>query len=250
MGVIKGVFFLVILLFGILNMVFGIVFVNGGYGLDFYLVIYCIIGNIWGFMYLLVIVILIFYFGVLIWKEWDVKVDEIYGSLFYLNWVLVIFKILVMMGIIVVLQLIFILIGVVVQIIKGYINFELGVYFKELMVLDLLGFFFVVVLFMFFYMLINNKYLVYFVVVVFLIVNVFIWLLLDVFSNMFSFGVIFNYMYFDMNGFGLFIFGFVWFNLYWFLFSLLLIGGMVFFWVCGKDMVWKNCWQVVVVGFS
>jgi hypothetical protein len=247
-GVIKGAPFLVILLFGILNMAPGIASVNGSYGLDLYPVTYRIIDNIRGSMYLSVIAILIFYSGALIWKERDAKADEIYGSLPYPNWVPVISKILAMTGIIAALQLISILTGVVAQTIKGYTNYELGVYLKELMVLDLLGFFFVAVLSMLLHTLINNKYLAYFAVVAFIIVNSFIWLPLDIFSNMLSFGATPSYTYSDMNGFGPFITGLTWFNVYWFLFSLLLLGGTVFFWVRGKDTVWKNRRQAAAAG--
>ena len=250
MGIIKGAPFIVILLFGILNMAPSIGTVSAGYGLDLYPVTYRIINNIRGSMYLSVIAILIFYSGALIWKERDAKADEIYGSLPYPDWVPVLSKILAMTGIIAALQVVSIITGVVAQAIKGYTNFELGIYVKELLVLDLLSFFFVAILSMLLHTLINNKYLAYFAVVAFMIVNSFIWLPLDVFSNMLSFGATPDYTYSDMNGFGPYIPSLIWFNLYWFLFSILLIGGTIFFWVRGKDTAWRNRWQAAKSGFK
>lgn len=239
MGVLRSTPFLVILLFGTLNMIGGLSGIASSfYGLDLYPVTYRVINTIQGTMYISTVGILIFYSGALIWKERDAKVDEIYNSLPYPDWVPVWSKMLALLGVLAALQLLCITTGVVTQTIMGYHRYDLGVYLTEFMIFDLLAFFFTGVAAMLIHTLINNKYLAYFVVAVFLIVQAFIWVPLDITSNMVAFGGVPGHTYSDMNGFGPFVPGKAWFNAYWLLFSLLLLGLTVFFWIRSKDTSW------------
>ncbi|NRB64334.1 MAG: hypothetical protein HRU40_15125, partial [Saprospiraceae bacterium] len=239
-GVLKSTPFIVILLFGVLNMLGGLSGIASSfYGLDLYPVTYRVIGTIKGTMYISTVGILIFYSGALIWKERDAKVNEIYNSLPYPNWVPVWSKILALVSIIVTLQLICILTGIGTQVVMGYSRFQLGLYIKEFLVIDVMAFLFVGIISMMIHTLVNNKYLAFFVVAVFLIIQTFIWVPLDIVSNMVAFGDTPSYTYSDMNGFGPFVPGLVWFNVYWLLFSLILVTIMIFFWVRGRDTIWK-----------
>lgn len=238
LGIVKSIPFLVILLFGLLNMSIGISTAKDAYGLTLYPVTYNVIGTIQGTMYLFTIGILIFFSGALVWKERDAKVDEIYDALPYPNWVPVVSKILAMIGILVTLQLLCIIAGVIGQTMMGYTNYELGVYFSEMLVIDLLRFTFIAVISVLIHTLVNNKYLAYFAVVAFLIANTFIWTPLDIQSLMLRYGGLPSFTYSDMNGFGPFVAGITWFNVYWLLFAILLAGLTVFFWVRGKDVAW------------
>lgn len=241
-GILKSAPFIVILLFGLINMAANLTAVSSSYGLSLYPVTYRVIDNIRGGMYLSTLAIIIFYAGALVWKERDAKVDEIYNSLPYPNWVPVLSKVMAMVGVIVALQLLTILAGVSAQALMGYYRFEIGTYAAEFLVLDLLSFFFFAVLAMLIHTLVNNKYLAYFVFIVIVIVNGFIWAPLDIESNMLRFGATPSYTYSDMNGFGPFVLGLFGFNLYWLLFSLLLIALVIAFWMRTKDTAWGKRW--------
>lgn len=239
-GILKSVPFLVILVFGVLNMSVGVSSVKKAYGQTLYPVTYNVIETIQGTMYLFTVAILIFFSGALIWKERDARVDEIYDSLPYPNWVPVVAKLLAMLGVLFALQSVSVLTGMVAQTIMGYTNYELGVYASEMLLIDWLRFAYIAVLSMLLHSLINNKYLAYFAVVAFLIANNFIWLPLDVQSLMLRYGGLPSFTYSDMNGFGPFVRGLTWFNIYWLLFALLLVVITGFFWVRGKDTAWRR----------
>lgn len=119
LGIVRSVPFLVILLFGLLNMSFALSGAKDAYGLTLYPVTYNVISTIQGTMYLFTIGIIIFFSGTLIWKERDGRVDEIYDALPYPTWVPVVSKALAMAGIIIVLQLLAVLAGITAQTLKG-----------------------------------------------------------------------------------------------------------------------------------
>ena len=239
-GIFKSVPFIVILAFGLLNMSVGLSYVKDAYGLTLYPVTYNIIGTIQGSMYLFTIAILIFFSGALIWKERDAKVDEIYDSLPYSNWVPVLSKLLAMLAVLFTLQLLAVLTGIAAQTLMGYTKYELGVYAAEMLLIDWLRLAFIAVISMLFHTLINNKYLAYFAVVAFLIANVFIWTPLDVESLMVRYGSIPSFTFSAMNGFGPFVPGITWFNIYWLFFAAILVALTVFFWLRGKDTAWRK----------
>lgn len=243
-GVLRSAPFIVILVFGVINMLSGLSGISSSfYGLDLYPVTYRIIDTIRGTMYLSVIAILIFYSGALIWKERDAKVDEIYNSMPYPNWVPVWSKVLALLGILAAIQVVCIVTGVATQAVMGYDRFELGVYLSEFFLIDLFTFFWIGIAAMLIHTVINNKYLAYFVVAVFLIVQAFIWIPLDVQSNMVIFGATPGYTYSDMNGFGPFVPGLAWFSIYWTAFCLVLLVLTSFFWMRSKDTAWILRWR-------
>jgi ABC-2 type transport system permease protein len=235
LGIVKNLPFIIITLFGIANMTGSMINATSFYGLTTHPVTYNMVGIIRGTMYLFTFGILVFYSGELVWKERNANVDQIYDALPHPNWVTTVSKILAMMGVLAVLQILGIITGVIAQAAFGYTNFELDVYLKELLVLDLLGFLFMVVVSMLIHTVVNNKYIGYFAFVVLFILNIFIWDPLEIQSVMVRFGQLPSYTYSDMNGFGPFVPQLFWFNLYWLFFAALLAMGAVLLWVRGKD---------------
>lgn len=111
-----------------------------------YLVIYLMVDVICGMFYFFFFGIIMYYSGVIVWKECDVKMDEFYDVFFFFNWVLLVVKFLVLVGMVVVVLVLGIIIGVVMQVGKGYINFELGVYLREFLIYDFSGFILIIML--------------------------------------------------------------------------------------------------------
>ncbi|MFZ4521025.1 MAG: M1 family aminopeptidase [Bacteroidales bacterium] len=258
-AIIKNPTFIIITVIGLINLVASLTSFTGRYGTDMYPVTYDVIDSIRGSFYLFLIAIITFYSGVLAWKERDAKFSEIQDSTPIRSAMLFLSKVAAMVASVALVLLLTILIGVVMQTILGYHRYQLDVYFKSLLGMDLVNFTFLIIIALFFHYLINNRYIAYFAFVAFVILNQFIWGLLRVSTNMVNFGSTPSVTYSDMNGFGPFVPSVVWFTVYWSLFSII-VGYVIYaFYIRGKEtgflhrlgnarwMLWKN---KVAIGLS
>ena len=220
-AIIKNPTFIIIVVIGLMNLIAAMTSFTGGYGEQQYPVTYNIVDSIRGAFYLFLIAIITFYSGVLVWKERDAKINEIQDATPIQTSLLFVSKLVAMIFSIALIMTCTILIGMIAQTAFGYHRYELGVYFKSLLVMDLLSFSFLVVIALFFHYLINNRYIAYFAFVAFVILNQFIWGVLKINSNLIKFGGTPSVIYSDMNGFGPFVPSTIWFNIYWIIFCVL-----------------------------
>ncbi len=235
-AVIKNPTFIIIVVIGMINLISSLTTFTGRYGTDHYPVTYDVISAIQGSFYLFLIAIITFYSGVLVWKERDSKFNEMQDATPIRTSLLFVSKLVAMVASIALILCCTILIGVIAQTAFGYHRYQLDVYFKSLLILDLLSFSFLVILALLFHYLINNRYIAYFAFVTFVILNSFIWGLLRINTNMVKFGITPNLTYSDMNGYGPFVPSAFWFNLYWFIFSIL-IGFVIYaFYIRGEEI--------------
>ncbi|MEM9884629.1 MAG: M1 family aminopeptidase [Bacteroidota bacterium] len=235
-GTIRSAAFIVILVFGILNMLSGISEADSWYGTGNYPVTYVMTSAIRGSLYLFLIIIITYYSGVLVWKERNAKMNEFFDASPFPAWVPLLSKFVALVGITAIVLLVSVLLGIIVQAAKGYTNFELGVYFKELLLIDLAFFTILIALAMLIQVLVNNMYLGFFAFIVFILLNTFIWNTLDVESNLLVFSGTPEHIYSDMSQLMPFVKGLAWYNVYWLLFSALLLVGGVLMWVRGKAL--------------
>lgn len=250
-GIIKSTAFIVIIVAGIINMASSMAFVtDSGYGNKSFPVTYTIIDSIRGTLYLFLVAIITFYTGVLVWKERDAKVNDIYDALPFARWISPLSKLVAMILITAVILLVAILTGLITQTLLGFYDYKPGQYLISLLVLDLLTFTFLICLSFFFHTTINNRYIAYFAFIAFLIFNLFAWQAMDVASNMIIFGGVPRHTYSDMNGYNPYVQGLVWFNLYWLLFSGLLVMAVIYSWVRGKETSIKNRLHAAKTAFS
>ena len=235
LAVIKNPTFIIIVIIGMINLVASLTSFTGRYGTDQYPVTYDVITYIQGSFYMFLIAIITFYTGVLVWKERDSKFNEMQDATPVRTSLLFVSKLVAMVASIALVLTCTIIIGIIAQTVFGYHRYQLDVYFKSLLVMDLLSFAFLVFLALFFHYVINNRYIAYFAFVTFVILNSFIWGLLRVNTNMVKFGTTPSVTYSDMNGYGPFIPSTIWFNIYWLIFSLL-IGFVIFaFYIRGQE---------------
>ncbi len=250
-GILKSTAFIVIILAGIINMGSSMAFVtDSGYGNKSFPVTYIIIDSIRGTLYLFLVAIITFYTGVLVWKERDAKVNDIYDALPFARWISPVSKFVAMVLIVLVILLVACLTGMVTQTLYGFYDFKPGEYIIELLVLDLLFFIYLIALSVFIHTTVNNRYIAYFIFIAFIIGNLFAWSAADVESNMVIFGGIPSHTYSDMNGLGPYIQGLTWFNIYWLLFSGLLIMTCILCWVRGKETAFRYRWSSARAAFS
>ncbi len=162
LGVVKSLPFIILAIVGLLNTLPSFFTATQNYGSHNLPVTYAIVDLIRGSFFLFVYSIMAYFTGALIWKERNAKVNEIYDALPTQNWTGYVAKFATIIAVIFILESIAIGAGVFAQTMNGYYNYELGVYIRELLVLDLLGFAFLTVLFMLIHTLSPNMYLGFF----------------------------------------------------------------------------------------
>ena len=234
-GVVKSVPFGVIMLIGVVNAGFGLYQATTFYGLTAWPVTYQTVNVLRSTMYLFTIIVLVLYTGELVWKERTARLDEIHDALPHPIWVTAVGKLLAMLGLLAVIQVAGMAMGMVAQAARGYTHFEVGVWIKEMLVLDLVGFAFLAVLSFLVHALVNNRFLGYFVFVAAIIVNTFIWVPLKMQAVMVRYGDAPSYTYSDMNGYGPYVAGLFWFNGYWLAFAGMLVIATILVWLRGLD---------------
>jgi ABC-2 type transport system permease protein len=239
-ALIKNPTFIIILILGLLNLVASLSSFTGRYGVDQYPVTYDVIDGIRGSFYLFLIGIITFYSGVLVWKERDAKIDEIKDATPIKSVMLFSSKAIAMITATALVILCSILVGMIMQTIFGYYNYQFDVYAKSLLIMDLLSFVYLIVIALFFHYIINNRYIAYFAFVAFVIVNQFVWGLFEINSNMLKFGSTPSVTYSDMNGFGPFVASVTWFNIYWVLVSIIVAFITYAWFIRGKEFGFRN----------
>jgi len=243
-AIIKNPTFIILVIIGLMNLIAGLSSFTGRYGVDQYPVTYDVIDGIRGSFYLFMIGIITFYSGVLVWKERDAKFDEIQDATPIKSGMLFLSKVIAMLVATAAVIICSILVGMIMQTIFGYYNYQIDVYVKSLLIIDMLSFAYLIVAALFFHYIINNRYIAYFAFVAFVIANQFIWGLFEINSNMLKFGGTPSVTYSDMNGFGPFIASVSWFNIYWVLFSIIIALITYAWFIRGKEYGIINRWNM------
>jgi len=238
-AIVKNPVFIIITGIGMILLITSLTSFTGGYGTSQFPVTYSVIGVINNSFDLFMLGFITFYTGVLVWKERDAKLNEIEDSTPIKTGVLFASKAIAVIVAIAIVHLCTIVVGIVAQTFYGYTRYEIGLYLEWLLIIRLLHFAYLVVLSLFLHYIINNRYVGYLGFVAFIIIDSFIWSVFKVSTNMVSFGTVPGITYSDMNGFGPFLPGTFWFNVYWFLFCIILCFVCVAFYIRGKEAGFK-----------
>ena len=238
-SVFKEIPFIAIVICGLALLFGNAINMNRVYGADIYPSTYAIVEMINGSFNLFFLIIIIFYTGELIWKERSVKINLIYDATPIPDFLNLISKFIGLLLVYVALLFVLIGAGILVQVFRGYYNFEIGVYLSSLFS-NTLSF---VVLFTFLaffvHVLVNNKFLGHAVIVIFFIATI-VMEILGVEHGLLTYGEANMGTYSDMNGFGHYITSFSWFDLYWFGFACILFAISVIFAVRGSESILKT----------
>ncbi|UOQ97402.1 hypothetical protein MUN81_19465 [Hymenobacter sp. 5317J-9] len=184
---------------------------------------------------LFILIIITYYSGELVWRERDAGVAQITDALPVPNWVPFLSKLTALGLVQVVLLAVVMACGMLLQTVKGYFNYEPGLYIQTLFGFRLVDYLLLCVLAMLVQVLVNNKYLGHFVMVLYYLFSIFQGQLginhklLDYAGNPYT-------PYSDMNGYGHFVSGFTWFKVYWAAGALLLALLANVFWVRGTEV--------------
>ena len=230
-SVARSMAFLVILAFGILNMLGNSSMVDRLFGTPVYPVTHLMISILQGGV-LFVLIIVTFYGGELAWRERTARVHELFDALPMPNWALWGAKLIALALVVAALMLVSILTGMGIQAWRGYYDFEVGLYLRGVLLVGGFPFLFAAVVALFLQVVANNRYLGYLLMILYFISGPVLaaW---DFDHGLYQLGGSPGVPYSDMNGFGHFVQPLVWFRLYWTLGAGLLAVAIHLLWVRG-----------------
>jgi ABC-2 type transport system permease protein len=232
---VKNTVFVVIVSFALVNTLAGLAFSSESFGLKSLPVTWNLVELIRGSMVLFLIAIITFFAGVLVWKERDARLDDVFDALPHPTWIMYTAKLLALTLIVIVILSIGALAGVLTQVAMGYYRFQLPLYVTELLGIDLFRMFCLMVLAMAAHVMAPNKYLGYFLFVLMVLADSFLWIMLDVESRLVNFGSLPNYTYSDLYEFAPFSTGLRAFIVYWLLFSAIVGIAGILYWQRGRE---------------
>ena len=236
-GVFKSVPFLVMLLFAVINLVAGASIGKNMYGTAVYPMTHLMLQNINNSFSFMLIIIVTFYAGELIFKERQVRIADVSDAMPVPSWVPLLAKCTALVGVIAGYLLVGVIAAIGFQLYKGGAPVELGLYLKG----TLLGALFFVLMSLCaltLQVLSNNKFIGYLLVILLMVAQMVLGML-HFEHNLYAFGGTPAIQYSDMNGYGHFLAGWSWFALYWSLFTVALVMLAQAFWVRGLSADWR-----------
>ena len=233
-GVVRSTGFLVILAFGVLNMIGNSFTVDRIFGTAVHPVTHLMVNILQGAFLIVVLMIVTFYSGELVWRERTVRVHEVIDALPVPNWVLWGAKVAALALVVAAMLATAILTGMGIQAARGYYAFEIGLYLRGMLLLAGIPFVLAAVLALFLQVATNNRYLGYLLMILYFISGPVLsaW---DFDHNLYQYGSAPGAPYSDMNGFGHFVEPRVWFSLYWAFAAGMLAVAIHLLWVRGAE---------------
>lgn len=234
-GVLRSTAFLVIALFGMLNALGSLyASIDSMYGTPVYPVTSLIVRILDGTIGLFVLIVIVFYAGELTWKERKVGLAEVYDALPIPSWVPMVAKLVALWAAIAVVLGVAVVTGIGVQLSRGWTDIDPLLYGEGVFLISLSGWMLVAVLAVVLQAFANHKYVGFLLMAGYFILNE-ILPLLDLERGLYRFGSSPSAPYSDMNGYGHFTTGLLWYRLYWALGAVALLMLAALVWPRGTD---------------
>ncbi len=238
LGVFRSAPFLVLLVLGMANFIPSALFRKTMYGTPSWPVTSQMLEALQGSFSFLLIIIVLFYAGELVWRERSARIAGINDAMPVPNWVPLLGKFLTLVAVVAAFQAVGGLTAIAIQLSKGYTQIEPLLYLKTLS-LDSVVYILMGGMALVLQVLSNNKFLGYALLIVMLIGQSVLGML-DYTQNLYNFGSWPIAPYSDMNGYGHFLTGQLAFQGYWALFLLVLLLLCAALWVRGVDAGWRQ----------
>jgi ABC-type transport system involved in multi-copper enzyme maturation permease subunit len=239
----KNIYFLVIVLAGVLMMLASALDLGSMYGTNTYPVTYQVLEVVSETFALFMMVITTFYAGELIWREREAHMAQMLDALPVPSWLPLLSKLFALIGLQALLLLIVMLSGMAVQICQGYFLLEPGLYLRHLFLILLPGYALTAVLAIALQVIINQRYIAYFAMIVYYIISVTAGTVgLD--NPLLIYGNMPGLTYSAMNGYGHFLLRERWYEAYWAGAALLLVVASLLFWARGTNDGWRQRLQL------
>lgn len=237
-AVFRSVPFLVMLLIGVLNLVGSASNIGEIFGTDVYPMSYLMVELLNGSFTFLLIIIVTFYAGELIFKERQARIADVVDAMPAPNWAPLVAKSLALAGVVLAFLFTGVLAAIVIQLFKGGAPVEPLVYAKGMLISGV-PFIFMGLIALVLQVVTNNKFIGYGLMIL-LMVSQIVAGVMHFDHNLYNIGGLPRTPYSDMNGYGHFITGWAWFALYWTLFT---AGALIVaqaFWVRGLSLAWRT----------
>ncbi|MGQ4661414.1 M1 family aminopeptidase [Lysobacter sp. F6437] len=230
-GVFRGVPFLVMLLFAVANFLAIAGMAESMYGTRVHPVTSLMVTTLQGGFSFMLVFIVMFYAGELVWKERGARLGEVTDAMPMPDWVPLAAKMASLAAVVLAFQAVGAVAAMGFQLAKGFTAIEPGLYARELL-LGSVPFVLMGGLALVLQVLSNNKFVGYGLLIGWLVLQGTLGFL-DFDHNLYSYGSAPEAPYSDMNGYGHFLAGRLWFQSYWgaCLLALLLLSAA--FWVRG-----------------
>ncbi|MHB1057471.1 MAG: ABC transporter permease/M1 family aminopeptidase [Rhodanobacter sp.] len=239
LGVVRGVALLVLLALSLVLMLVSLVSSGLIYGTPVWPVTHQVLTAINGSFSLPLMIIAIFYAGELVWRERTQRSAEVTDAFPVPDWVPLLAKFGALLTVIVLMLLIGAAVGIGWQLGHGYTHLEPGLYLGML-ALNAIPFVLIAVLALFLQVMSNNKFLGYLLSILWVAASTVGFGLLHWDHNLYNYGSGPGVPYSDMNGFGHFLTGALWFDGYWACLAAVMLVLAALFWTRGTDDAWRD----------
>lgn len=229
-----NIYFLCLALTAVLHLLIGSTQVGKMFGTQTYPVTHQMISMIGGLLNLYMLIVITFWCGEVVWRDRDTRLNQIVDSspTSVLSHALSkIFAVNILSASFVT---IFMLVGILVQTVKGYYEYEIGLYLFDLFATNILGFFFISALGIFFQTVLNSKYFAHGAMILFYVIKLSL-PGLGVTDLLFYPNSAPKARYSDMNGYGHFLFGYFTFQTLWTILAVILLVVAYIYWRRGTD---------------
>jgi ABC-2 type transport system permease protein len=237
-GVLLGIPFLIIIALGLFNLLGALAFSEEMFGTSTYPVTHRMLETLNGAYNFLLVIIVTFYAGELVWRERAMRVAEATDAYATPDWIPLVAKLVALSLVIVVFFAIGMLACMGYQLWRGYTNFELLLYAKML-VLYAMPFILMGTLAIFLQVISGNKFIGYLLMILFLIARIAL-PALDFDHRLYQYGQATLTPWSDMNGFGHFLTANLWFRAYWAALAFVLLVVAAVFWPRGTTLAWRD----------
>lgn len=247
-SVLRGAPFLIMLVFGLVNL--GARLTQGGqmYGTQVLPVTHLMAKLMAGSFIFVLLFVIGFYAGELVWRERSNRVSEMVDVFPTPDWIPLLSTVAALAGVIVAFMLAGSLLCMGYQVLHGYHHLQPFLYLQYIG-LDLLRFGLLAILAVVLQVWANNKFVGYALLVAYLIAAI----VLSQFhldDHLYRYATAPNTPYSDMNGFGTFWIGTLWFRAYWYLFATALLVLAALYWVRGTTSGWRARGRVALQRFG
>ncbi len=169
---VKNVYFAAIVLAGMLVLIFGSINLGSIFGTPTYPVTYMVLELIRDLFAPFVLIVTTVYAGEMVWRERDARMGQMIDALPVPSWLPLASKMLALAGLQALLLLAAMLCGMVIQLARGYVTLEPGLYLSTLFGVLLPRYVLLAVLAIAAQAILNHKYLAYFAMVLFYLATI------------------------------------------------------------------------------
>jgi len=234
LGIVRDVYFYALTAAGVLMVLPSVRFVGVSYGTGVQPATYRVLETMSDQFGIFVVVVAALYAGELVWRDRDLRANQIADSMPVPTGILLGAKLTALAGALALMLAVLIPLGIVTQAAYGYFRFQIGLYLSTIFGMRLLQYLLFGALALGVHSVLNHKYLAHFVVIVGVVISGFF----DAFGLehvLYTFASDAGETYSEMLGYGSQLAPFFWLKAYWAGWVILLLVAGHLLWVRGED---------------